>query len=93
MRADDVAARRHGPDAVVDALLALSLPAPTITPAIPAAALSAAGLAVTQRVERLLFPPNAITARIGLITATGTALLGPVLTVALMIAQPGMACI
>lgn len=93
MRADDVAARRHSPDTVVDALVALSLPTPTFTPATPAAALSAAGLAVTQRVERLLFPPNGNAARIGLITATGAALLGPVLAVALMIAQPGMACI
>lgn len=90
MRADDVAARRHSPDTVVDALLALSLPTPTFT---PAAALSAAGLAVTQRVERLLFPPNGITARIGLITATSAALIGPVLAIALMITQPGMACI
>ena len=93
MRADDVAARRHSPDAVVDALLALSLPTSTFTPAIPAAALSAAGLSVTQRVERLLFPPNGFTARIGLLTAAGAALLGPALVVALMIAQPGMACI
>ncbi|BBZ19026.1 M56 family metallopeptidase [Mycolicibacterium gadium] len=92
MRADDVAARRHSPDIVVDALLALSLPTPTPT-FTPAAALSAAGLAVTQRVERLLFPPNGITARTALITATGTALLGPVFTIALMIAQPGMTCI
>lgn len=90
MRADDVAARRHSPDTVVDALLALSLPTPTVT---PAAALSAAGLAVTQRVERLLFPPNGITARIGLVMTTGAVLLGPVLLTALMTAPPGMACI
>lgn len=93
MRADDVAARRHSPDTVADALLALSLPSGTVTASTPAAALSAAGLAVTQRVERLLFPPNAITARLGLILATGAALLAPILGIALMITQPGMACI
>lgn len=93
MRADDVAARRHSPDTVVDALLALSLPARSSTPPTPAAALSAAGLAVTQRVERLLFPPNAIPAYIALLTATGAALLAPILGIALMITQPGMACI
>lgn len=93
MRADDVAARRHSPDTVVDALLALSLPRGTVTASTPAAALNAAGLAVTQRIERLLFPPNAIPAHIGLITATGAALLAPLLGIALMITQPGMACI
>ncbi|AFM20332.1 antirepressor regulating drug resistance protein (plasmid) [Mycolicibacterium chubuense NBB4] len=93
MCADDVAARRHSPDTVVDALLALSLPTPAIAPATPAAALGAAGLAVAQRVERLLFRPNGITARIGLMAATVAALLGPVLAISLMIAQPGMACI
>lgn len=92
MRADDVAARRHSSDTVVDALLALSLPAPAVTPPTPAAALSAAALAVTQRVERLLFPPNAITARIALLAATA-ALLAPILGIAVMITQPGMACI
>jgi Zn-dependent protease with chaperone function len=92
MRADDVAVRRHGPDTVVDALLALSLPARTSTSAAPAAALGAAGLAVTQRVERLLFPPNAVKVRISLIMATAATLLGPVLALA-MIAQPGMTCL
>ncbi|OPX08307.1 M56 family metallopeptidase [Mycobacterium sp. AT1] len=93
MRADDVAARRHSPDTVVDALLALSLPPGAVAASSPAAALSAAGLAVTQRVERLLFPPNALPARIGLITATGAALLAPLLGITAMITQPGMACI
>lgn len=93
MRADDVAARRHGPDTVVDALLALSLPARTFAPAAPAAALSAAGLAVTQRVERLLFPPSAFKASISLIMATAATLLGPVLIAALLFTQTGMVCI
>ncbi|BBY52723.1 hypothetical protein MARA_61910 [Mycolicibacterium arabiense] len=93
MRADDVAARHHSPDTVVDALLALSVPARTTTAAAPSAALSAAGMAVTQRVERLLFPPTGIKARIDLITATGPVLVGPVLAVALMMTEPGMACL
>lgn len=86
MCADDAAARRHSCDTIVDALVALSLPGPTSTSPMPAAALGATGLAVTQRVERLLFPPNRIRARLYLTVATGAALLGPLLAAALMLA-------
>ena len=88
MCADDTAARRHTPGTLVDALLALSLPGPRSAAAIPAAALSATGSGVTQRVERLLFPPKQIRPRVALALAMGAALLGPILTTASMIAPP-----
>ncbi|OFJ51138.1 peptidase M48 [Mycolicibacterium grossiae] len=93
MCADDAAARRHSADTVVDALLALILPSPTSSPphaplATPVAALGAAGLAVTQRIERLLFPPDRASARTGLILVMGAVLLGPALTAGLMSAPP-----
>jgi Zn-dependent protease with chaperone function len=97
MCADDHAARRHSADTVVDALLALILPSPTAPDArsalvTPVGALSATGLAVTQRIERLLFPPNRIRAHIGLTLASGAVLLGPALTAGLMIA-PATPCL
>jgi len=55
--ADDVAARRHGGDTVVDALVALTLGTSERAVA-PAAALGAAGVGVADRAQRLLFPPN-----------------------------------
>ena len=93
MCADDAAARRHSADTVVDALLALALPAPSApmqvsTFAVPAGALNAAGSGVAQRVERLLFPPDQLRARVTLSLATLTALLGPVVTAGLLIAIP-----
>lgn len=95
MCADDAAARRHSADTVVDALLALALPTPTPSastefPAVaaPAAALSAAGSGVAERVERLLFPPDQLRARVTLSLATVTALLGPAVTVGLLVAVP-----
>ncbi|MCH9730421.1 MAG: M56 family metallopeptidase [Actinomycetia bacterium] len=90
MCADDAAARRHSADAVVDALLALALPSPMLTPAVavPAPALSAAGSGVAQRVERLLFPPAKLRARITLSLATSAVLLGPVVAASLLIAVP-----
>lgn len=95
MCADDAAARRHSAGTVVDALLALILPSPTSSPphaplATPVAALGAAGLAVTQRIERLLFPPDRTSARTGLALVMGAVLLGPALTAGLMIAPPAL---
>lgn len=90
MCADDAAARRHGADTVVDALLALTLPTPMPAPVapMPAPALSAAGSGVTQRVQRLLFPPNQLRARFTLSLAASATLLGPVVTASLLIAVP-----
>jgi Zn-dependent protease with chaperone function len=82
MRADDAAARRHGPDTVVGALLALA--ASGLAPA-PASALGAAGLGVADRVERLLFPPAS--ARVRLATILAGLLVGPMITAALVIMQ------
>jgi Zn-dependent protease with chaperone function len=78
MCADDVAARRHGSDTVVDALVALTLGAPR-GPAAPAAALGAAGIGVADRVERLLFPPATARARLAQILAVSLVLLGPII--------------
>lgn len=93
MCADDAAARRHSADTVVDALLALALPTPSASiqdpaVAVPAAALCAAGSGVTQRVERLLFPPDPLRARVTLSLATIAAFLGPAVTVGLLITLP-----
>ncbi|MCH9735517.1 MAG: M56 family metallopeptidase [Actinomycetia bacterium] len=95
MCADDAAARRHSADTVVDALLALTLPTPTApTPApiaaMPAPALSVAGSGVPQRVQRLLFPPDQLRARITLSLAASATLLGPVVTASLLIAVPAL---
>ena len=87
MSADDAAARLHGPDTVVDALLALSRPAGTATE-IPA--LGAVGVGVAQRVERLLFPPDRTRARLTLGLTLGALLLGPVCTAALLITGPAL---
>jgi Zn-dependent protease with chaperone function len=92
MCADDASARRHGPDTVVDALLALALPSPTTpTPsavALAPSALHAAGSGVVQRVERLLVPPNQFRGRVGITLAIGSMLIGPVTMSGLMAATP-----
>ena len=88
--ADDVAAGRHGPDTVVDALLALTLPGSLTGPAAPATALSASGVGVTERVKRLLYPPDLLRDRAHLALVFGVVLVGPVLTVGLMIAAPSL---
>lgn len=80
MRADDVAARRHGGDTVVGALLALAAPG-----LVPAPALGAAGSGVADRVERLLFPPAA--ARVRLAAILAGLLIAPAITAALVITQ------
>ena len=54
MAADDAAARRHGPDTVLGALLALSVQAP-----IPSCAAAATGTDVLARAERLATPTKA----------------------------------
>jgi Zn-dependent protease with chaperone function len=95
MCADDAAARRHSADTVVDALLALTLPSPAaavaISPQLTSAsvtALNATAHGVTQRVERLLFPPDLTRARIALTAAIGAVLAGPAITAAVMTAVP-----
>ena len=55
MRADDVAARRNGRDALLQALVAMGTGAPLST---PSAALAATGGVVSARVRRLLDPPG-----------------------------------
>lgn len=96
MCADDDAARRHGRDTLVDALVALTTPAPVPAGAgapgpVPAGALDAAGGGVAQRAERLLFPPDPIRARLALGVTLGGLLLGPVFLSVLMISAP-LAC-
>lgn len=71
MRADDVAARRHGRRSVAEALFVLS------DVASPAIALAATGISTAQRVERLLANSDVATSsRIGRATRTGGALVG-----------------
>lgn len=88
MCADDAAARGHGRRALVGALLALAG-----GPARPGGALAAAGTAVADRAERLLFPPTpqqlrATRLRLGL--AAAGLLAGPTLGVVLALAQSGL---
>jgi hypothetical protein len=83
MCADDVAARHHTRDIVVDALLALALPAPASGS--PSPALSAAGIGVADRVQRLLQPPNRSRARLYQGLALSGLLLGPLTLAALML--------
>jgi len=86
MCADDVAARRHGGDTVVGALLALTLgPAAPARP--PALALSAAAVGVADRVERLLFPPDVTRARLLQGLTLGLAVVGPVLAAVVISSQ------
>jgi hypothetical protein len=87
MCADDAAARAHGRDSLVDALVALTLRAGS-PPATPTSALAAAGAGVAQRVQRLLFPPSLTRARIGLTLTLGAVLLGPALSAGLMAVAP-----
>jgi Zn-dependent protease with chaperone function len=93
MCADDAATRRHGPDRVVDALLALTLPAARIPAITPAVAMGAAGVGVAERVERLLFPPDPTRVRIGLTLTLGAVLLGPALTAAMTVLVPMLCAI
>lgn len=89
MAADDAAARRHGGDTVVGALLALTTPSRSATgmsAVLPAAALGAAGPGVADRVERLLFPPNPAQLRRARGVAAGALLLGPAATALVMLA-------
>lgn len=86
MCADDVAARRHGGDTVVDALVVLTLGVPASSAA-PAAALGAAGVGVADRVERLLVPPDATRAWLAQTLAVGLLLLGPIVAAELIMMQ------
>jgi Zn-dependent protease with chaperone function len=58
MRADDAAAEQAGRRPLIEALLAMGTGTAVKPVAYPAAALAAAGYAVTARVERLLDPPQ-----------------------------------
>jgi Zn-dependent protease with chaperone function len=81
MCADDAAARRHSRRTLVSALLAL-----VGGPARPDGALAAAGTAVADRAERLMFPPapeQLRTTRRRLGIALTALLTGPVLVLAL----------
>jgi Zn-dependent protease with chaperone function len=89
MCADDAAARRHGNDTVVDALIALTL-APPPGATTPTHALGAAGIAVADRVERLLFPSSTARARIIQSIALGLLLLGPLLAIAMIVTQSSL---
>jgi len=76
MRADDVAAHRHGGHTVVDALLAL-----TIGTTVPASALGAATEpGIADRVERLLFPLDRARSRLTQSAVLGALLLVPAIT-------------
>jgi Zn-dependent protease with chaperone function len=86
MCADDAAARSHGSRILVGALLALGG-----GPAVPGGALAAAGTAVADRAERLMFPPTptqlrATRRRLGLTLAA--LLVGP--TLGMLIAITGL---
>jgi Zn-dependent protease with chaperone function len=87
MCADDAAARRHGRDTVADALLALVLPGGGASRA-PSVALSAAGVGVAARVERLLFPPDPTRARIALTLTLAAGLLSPLIVTGLTVLVP-----
>ena len=89
MCADDVAARRHGGDTVVDALVALTLGTPKGAAA-PAAALGAAGVGVADRVQRLLFPPNTTRAWFAQTLTVGLLLLGPIVAAELIMTQSSL---
>lgn len=88
MCADDAAARGHGGRTLVGALLALAG-----GPVPPPRALAAAGSAVAERAERLMFPPaprqlRSTRLRLGL--AMTILLSGPTLIAVLLLAQPGL---
>ena len=87
MCADDAAARRHGHDTLLDALVAL-----TAQPPLPRGALGATGTGVLARAERLATPAAPGTRRRARIALNGVVLLaltGPVLTA--MMAASGLA--
>lgn len=78
MCADDTAARGHGPQTLLGALVALSGTAP-----IPAGALGATGTGVLARAQRLATPPAAgqrMRARLRLTTVALVLVAGPLLT-------------
>jgi Zn-dependent protease with chaperone function len=87
LSADDAAARRHGRDTVVDALLALCVPSSSAPSPLQVPGLGAAGVGVADRVERLLFPLNPVRARLAQAAAAGALLLGPATMAALVFTQ------
>lgn len=89
LSADDTAARRHGRDTVVDALLAMCAPGTGRRPSqVPGLGVAEAGVA--DRVERLLFPLNPARARLAQAAAAGALLLGPATMAALVLTQAPM---
>lgn len=87
LAADDAAARRHGRDTVVEALLSLCTPGASAPSLLPVQGLGAARAGVADRVERLLFPLNPGHARLGQAAAAAALLLGPLTMAALVLAQ------
>jgi hypothetical protein len=85
MAADDAAARRHGREAVVGALLVLSAPVTASEDRVPVPGLGAAGAGVADRVEHLLFPPGPAGGRLARAAITGSLLFGPLLVGSLAI--------
>ncbi|GAA3064421.1 hypothetical protein GCM10010464_31040 [Pseudonocardia yunnanensis] len=90
LAADDVAARRHGRDSVVDALLSLCAPGVSVPNPLPVPGLGAAKAGVADRVERLLFPPNPARARLAQTAAMAALLLGPAALATLIFTQAPM---
>lgn len=88
MAADDAAARRHGRETVVGALLALCAPGPSAPSPLRVPGLGAAGAGVADRVERLLFPPGPARARLARGATAGALLLGPLAMGSLIIQAP-----
>lgn len=86
LAADDTAARGHGRDTVVDALVALT--APPQPPHLMAPALGATGTGVAERVERLLFPPRPVRAHWARTLVSTALALGPLTMTALILTQP-----
>jgi Zn-dependent protease with chaperone function len=87
LSADDAAARRHGRDTVVDALLALCAPNPSAPSPLPVPGLGVTGVGVADRVERLLFPPDPAHARLAQAATAAALLLGPLTMGALVLTQ------
>jgi hypothetical protein len=87
LSADDAAARRHGRDTVVDALLALCEPNPSAPSPLRVPGLGVTGVGVADRVERLLFPLNPARARLAQAAAARALLLGPTMMAVLIFTQ------
>jgi Zn-dependent protease with chaperone function len=90
LSADDAAARRHGRDTVVDALLALCAPNPSAPSPLHVPGLGATGVGVADRVERLLFPPNPAHARLAEAATAAALLFGPLTMAVLVLTQSPM---